>query len=251
MAGYTVIIPTLNEEHWLPSLLDSLQNQVFPPSEIIVVDGGSTDATCQLVTNRQAIIYQQKKINQPLLRLIQTASGISHQRNLGASHAKEKILLFLDADVVLNTKDTALLFTHFFRTKADIVVSMYRPPMIAHWSVKSLFAVLSAMVWFSQWGPIPAGSGQCVLIRKSLFEKLGGFDEHLRITEDLEFIRSAGQQRHRVRVAPLRLTVSDRRFTKNNRWQMIWLYIKVSWWFILNQHHQQTKAVEYVLGEHS
>lgn len=249
MAGYSVVIPTLNEEHWLPQLLLSIEQQRLMPSEVIVVDCGSTDATLAVVKKWQQR-WNENGNTAPQLRLLRTKAGIAHQRNIGAKSARENILLFLDADVLLNTKDTVLLLKHFLRTKADIVIPLYRVPATAHRSVDVLFRSLSALIWLAQWGPIPAGGGQCLLAFRSAFNKLNGFDEGLRITEDLDFIRRAGRSNLKVRVAPLWITVSDRRFTPASRWQTIWLYTKVSWWFVFNQHHAQTKQVEYALGEH-
>lgn len=237
MARCSIIIPTLNEASWLPQLLTSLQTN-YPKTEIIVVDGGSSDTTVALA----------KGI--PSVRVITTHKGIAHQRNLGAKSAKSNCLLFLDSDVFLNNSILNTLLAFKTRTNADIVLPLYAVPHTAHWAVKLLFWTLSVAIWISQWGPIPAGGGQCILITKAAFTKLGGFNESLRITEDLDFIRRAGKAGLTVRVAPIWLTVSDRRFTPKDRWKTIWLYIKMSWWFVFNQHHHKSLGVTYQLGHH-
>jgi glycosyltransferase involved in cell wall biosynthesis len=95
----SIIICTLNEEHYLPKLLNSLWAQKNAPiCEIIVIDGGSTDGTKSVVEAAQQIApktYSLRWANA-------TEKGVAKQRNEGASLATYEQLLFLDADVVLN-----------------------------------------------------------------------------------------------------------------------------------------------------
>src|SRR5437899_2116114 len=81
----SVIIPTLNEEGCLAETLTSVRAQ--EPAEILVVDGGSTDATCQIARGTA--------------RVLQGVRGRSAQMNLGAKHARAEVLLFLHADCTL------------------------------------------------------------------------------------------------------------------------------------------------------
>ena len=90
----SIIIPTLNEEKFLPKLLDSLAGQQDKDFEVIVVDGASGDKTVEVA---QSYI---KKV--PHLTIIQAEKpGVSYQKNLGASRATGEWLLFVDADVIL------------------------------------------------------------------------------------------------------------------------------------------------------
>lgn len=92
----SIIICTLNEELYLPKLLDSLLAQEGIPFEIILVDAGSEDAT-------QAVFEQYRlRTDIPMHFLDMSQNrGIAAQRNAGAEQAKYERLLFLDADVVL------------------------------------------------------------------------------------------------------------------------------------------------------
>lgn len=83
----TVIIPTLNEESVLLQTLESLGRQQRVTMEIIVVDGGSTDASRQIA--RESL--------QPV-RVMVTPPGRSRQLNAGAARAQGEYLLFLHAD---------------------------------------------------------------------------------------------------------------------------------------------------------
>src|ERR1035437_2498822 len=90
----SIIIPALNEEHYLPRLLQSIVKQDYRGKlEVIVVDGGSKDNTVKLAGEFKEKIKD--------LIIASTSKGISHQRNFGAEKAKYKYLMFLDADTFL------------------------------------------------------------------------------------------------------------------------------------------------------
>ena len=81
----SVIIPTLNEESCLEDTLRLLR--LHRPYEIIVVDGGSSDATCWLASAADLFLHGPR--------------GRAVQMNLGAAHATGDVLLFLHADCSL------------------------------------------------------------------------------------------------------------------------------------------------------
>ncbi|HHD57101.1 MAG TPA: glycosyltransferase, partial [Desulfobulbaceae bacterium] len=82
----SIITPVLNEEHQIVSFLDNLQ--AAPCREHILIDGGSTDRTRNL-------------INRYPVRLISSPPGRGTQQNAGASAATGEILLFLHCDTRL------------------------------------------------------------------------------------------------------------------------------------------------------
>ena len=90
----SLIICTLNEEKYLPMLLDSIQIQegIY---EIIIVDGNSTDGTIEVINAFSKISKQ------PVKLVTMERPGLSAQRNKGVEVAMYNNLLFLDADVVL------------------------------------------------------------------------------------------------------------------------------------------------------
>src|SRR5947207_3629357 len=95
----SIIIPTLNEAGCLAETLASLREQ--QPHEIIVVDGGSQDKTCEIA--RQIQNPKSQIPNYCNLVLLQTSPGRARQMNLGASHATGDVILFLHADCRLDT----------------------------------------------------------------------------------------------------------------------------------------------------
>jgi glycosyltransferase involved in cell wall biosynthesis len=83
----TVVIPTKNEERYLPILLQSIQKQTLQPDQVIVADAHSTDKTRQIATSFGATVID---------------GGLpAVARNKGAAIAKTSLIFFLDADVEL------------------------------------------------------------------------------------------------------------------------------------------------------
>ena len=91
---FSIIIPTLNEELFLPTLLVSLTEQSFGDFEVIVIDGSSADKTVAIASSFE------KKL--PRLEIIVSKiAGLPLQRNLGAKAARGSYFIFVDADSVL------------------------------------------------------------------------------------------------------------------------------------------------------
>src|SRR6266702_7918120 len=83
----SIVIPTLNEEKYLPRLLMSIREQTVPPAEVIVADADSIDKTKQIAKSFGCIV---------------TKGGyLPTGRNNGAKLATSELILFLDADVML------------------------------------------------------------------------------------------------------------------------------------------------------
>lgn len=83
----TVVIPTKNEERYLPRLLDSLERQTLEDIEIVVADAGSTDGTREAALSRGCRVV---KGGPPALG-----------RNNGARFGSGHLLCFADADITL------------------------------------------------------------------------------------------------------------------------------------------------------
>lgn len=84
----SIVIPTLNEENYLPLLLSSIQNQTYEPIEVIIADS-SSDSTPGIARDAGATVVSVEELN------------ISLARNEGARAAQGDILIFCDADCIL------------------------------------------------------------------------------------------------------------------------------------------------------
>lgn len=89
----SIIIPTYNEEEAIPQCIESLKNQTYENTEIIVIDDGSTDETVAIIEKFPKVII-----------LKQNHQGPGPARNLGAKQAEGEILLFVDADMTFDKK---------------------------------------------------------------------------------------------------------------------------------------------------
>ncbi|MDQ5951564.1 MAG: hypothetical protein QG639_845 [Patescibacteria group bacterium] len=87
---FSIVIPTLNEEKYLPKLLKDLSSQTFENFEVIVVDGNSEDTTVKKATTFK------KKLNLKIIPV--TKRNVSFQRNTGVSQTKGDWVIFMDAD---------------------------------------------------------------------------------------------------------------------------------------------------------
>lgn len=87
---FSIIIPTLNEEKYLPQLLKDLTQQTFKQFEVIVIDGHSQDLTVEKATTFKQLL--------PLQTKIVKKRNVSFQRNQGGKLAKGQWLIFMDAD---------------------------------------------------------------------------------------------------------------------------------------------------------
>ncbi len=89
MPFFSVIIPLYNKEKYIKRTLDTVLNQTFTNYEIVIVDDGSEDNSCEIV----------KSISDPRIRLIsQKNGGPSRARNCAIREARGQYIAFLDAD---------------------------------------------------------------------------------------------------------------------------------------------------------
>jgi rSAM/selenodomain-associated transferase 2 len=184
-----VILPTLNEESCLAETVYLLRQQ--QPHEIIVVDGGSSDRTCQLAAQAD--------------RLLQSPGGRALQMNLGAAHAAGNVLLFLHADCSLETG--ALAEAEKVLHKRGIIAGCFTMKVRAHgWLYRCIDSCATARVRLT--GIVYGDQG--LFLSRECFERLGGFPP-LGFMEDLFF--SQKLRRHgRIAVSPRRIFVSPRRW---------------------------------------
>ena len=88
---FSVVIPLFNKRSSIKRALDSIANQTHLPSEVIIVDDGSTDEGAEVV---RGIVTEKFDI----LLVEQANQGVSSARNVGISRSKNDIVFLLDAD---------------------------------------------------------------------------------------------------------------------------------------------------------
>jgi rSAM/selenodomain-associated transferase 2 len=190
-SSISIIIPTLNEAGNIPAL-KMLIPQV---SEIIVVDGGSNDATVKIATDLG-------------ISVLHTDKGRGVQLNIGAGMATSEILLFLHADTVLPPAFSELVIDCLAQEET-ILGSFSLEIQPASLLLRLICAGANLRSRFLQ---LPYGD-QSLFIRKTDFETIGGFPE-TPIMEDYTFVKLA-KKLGKVRTLPQTVTTSAR------RWQTI------------------------------
>ena len=176
----SIIICTLNEEHYLPKLLESLVNQKASfDYEILVVDAGSTDNTEGVVQQCQLAAYF------PLQFIAFNQRGIARQRNAGAQRAKYEQLLFLDADVVLNEQFLATAMAQIEAQKLPVAgTKLYAAESTMGFrAVYSFYSNIYLPItrWFN-----PVIHGCSIFVTKDMHNKIGGFKEGI-LFEDFRY----------------------------------------------------------------
>ncbi|WP_455644678.1 MJ1255/VC2487 family glycosyltransferase [Methanosphaera sp.] len=207
----SIIIPTYNEEEFLPNLLKSISRQNFDDLEIIIADAHSTDKTIEIAKS-----YNCKIVPGGL-----PGTG----RNNGARVAQGELLLFLDADSVLTNNYITSAIEEFELHNLGIAITQIVPlekgfiNQISHEFANYMTKQISTIK--------PHGAG-CygILTYKSLHEKVNGFDEDLDFGEDTDYIERIGKiSRFKVLSNP-RLLVSTRRLEEEGLSEITKKYAK-------------------------
>ena len=240
---FSIIIPCLNEEHFVPFLLEDLQQQSYQDFEVIVVDGQSDDKT------------QQKVKEFPGVKLIVAHKrNAAFQRNLGATQAKGEFLLFLDADIRIEPNFVPSLINHIKKHKIicggtiskPIEVNMIGKPNIID---RALFTVWNYWMIILQ-NISPQASGNCIFCRKVEHDKLGGFNSKIMLGEDIAYAKKAAKLgKFCILPTSIYISTSVRRYRTQGYFNYLFNVIKycLQAIFRFNKNHD---TVEYAFGNH-
>ncbi|MBX2865984.1 MAG: glycosyltransferase family 2 protein [Leptolyngbyaceae cyanobacterium MAG.088] len=179
----SIVIPAYNAATYLPEVIQSVIDQSYKNWELLVINDGSKDNTAE-VTNH----YCQKDSR---IRLISKENGgVSVARNLGAKLAKGELIAFLDSDD-LWSKDKLLTHTEYMEANPQVGVSFSRVELIES-DGKSTDKLTDNIVETVQPHELfytnPTVTTSNLVIRKSVFEELNGFDESMQYNEDIDLL---------------------------------------------------------------
>jgi glycosyltransferase involved in cell wall biosynthesis len=216
----SVIIPVLNEAETISGILSDLQGQQAYVTSVIVVDGGSSDAT----------ELQAKKF--PFVTFVRAAkANVAHQRNVGALKASGKWLVFVDADVRLSKGAIKHMIAEMEARQLDIGCPLYKPTTDKRF-LQFVYQFFNAFfVLFQRLAP--SGGGMGIVVRSELFTKADGFDETLTY-EDIAFIRKASRL-GKFGMLCEKIEISVRRFEKQGTVRVFAVYLLLSIFFITGQ----------------
>lgn len=232
----SIFIPTRNEAKYIGTTL--AQFEPFWEKydlEIIVSDAHSTDGTVEIVQHFAELSHQR-------VRLVQAGPGkqnIAIGCNLGAAQAKAPLLFRIDADVRIPDKDYFFgkVFEAFGKDPELVgaTVPIWVYPEEARTSDRLYHIMMNTVIRGSFWVKTPLAKGECQLVRRSAFEKIGGYKEHLTAGEDCNLfyrLQDVGRIRY---LRKLRIHHSPRRFRQYGYMRLSLIYLREGLWMMLGR----------------
>lgn len=236
---FTIVIPALNEEKFLPLLLQDLAKQTIRDFEVIVVDGQSTDKTVE-----RSKTFADKL---PSLSILTSKiKNVSIQRNLGALKARGQYLLFNDADNRLPVYFLEGVRYQLHVRPMDLFTCWFIPDSTTR-SDKTIATYMNIIVETGSLIGQPAAYGALIGCRQNIYRKIGGFDSKIGFAEDTEFVNRGFKKGFSFGVfREPRYTYSFRRFRKIGKIKLLQKYAVLNLKFLTNQKVNQSK--EYPMG---
>lgn len=218
----SIIIPLLNEVDNLPNLIAHINALSPAPQQVIVVDGGSTDGSMTAAYNLLKALPKATQLSIDW-QIIESTAGRACQMNAGAKRATGDVFLFLHADTRLPTDaidDIQRAMTTYDWGRFNVRLDSHHP----------LLKVVGIMINKRSRLVSIATGDQAIFIKKSLFERLGGYSDQP-LMEDVELCK---RLKPISRPACLKSTVttSARRWQQNGYFRTIFLmwHLRFDYW---------------------
>jgi glycosyltransferase involved in cell wall biosynthesis len=172
----SIVVPAHNEARFLRGLLQSIQRFAPAGVETVVVDNGSSDDTSSIAQNHGCRVTRLDRRAFP-----------SVARNAGVRASSGDVLVFLDADIELTAEWGATLSAIVESLRASPMVvtgDQYHISQRPSWLERVWFDALRAKT------PTYIDGGNLITTR-AVFDRIGGFAEHLETSEDVDFCTRA------------------------------------------------------------
>lgn len=202
MKSISIIIPVLNEADNICGLLDFLIEECQPhDAEIIVVDGGSVDDTCDLVKAKNVLLIHCEKASRAI------------QMNKAAEFATKEILYFVHAD----TQPPSGFCNYIFEAMKTAEMGCFR------FKFQSSHLLLKVNSWFTRFDVMWCrGGDQTLFVTRKVFDDLEGYDTYFSIMEEYDFMRRA-REKYTFKILPYDVKVSARKYNTNS-----WLKVQLA-----------------------
>lgn len=204
MASISIIIPTYNEAAGIGKLINYLlENGEGKITDLIISDGGSSDATIDIAVKAGA------------KALLSPQKGRAAQMNHGAAEATGDILYFIHADTFPPTTYVADILNAI---QDGFDLGRYRTRFDSNRNI------LKVNAWFTRFDLfICYGGDQTLFMRRDFFERIKGFDAQMRIMEDYDIVTRAKAQGARYKIFNNAALLSARKYDTNS-----WLRVQTA-----------------------
>lgn len=238
---FSIVIPTLNEEKYLPRLLQDLVKQSNQDFEVIVVDGKSDDKTVEGVEKFRTKIKKLKVLDSK-------KRNVAMQRNMGGKKAKGMWIVFMDADAQLPEFFLDEIKYQILETQAEAFTSLCKADR-NNFHTKYIEWGMNLALIVTHLIKIPIAVGAMTGCKRSVFQKSGGYDKKLLYGEDTFFIRNLLDAGYRVKLffRP-KFIMSLRRFRHEKPLKLAGRYLMLSYKNFRNIKIDPEK--DYPMGGH-
>lgn len=203
MKKLSVITINLNNKNGLEKTIDSIINQTFTNFELIVIDGGSTDGSLDIIN---------KNANNITCKISEPDTGIYHAMNKGILNAGGDYCFFLNSgDYFVNADVLSAIFSKNLTedvVQGNMLVSLNNK-IVGKCSGKEILTFLDVYSSIIK--------HQASFIKRNLFTKFGPYNESLKIVADWEFfIKSVGLGNASYRYVNIDISIFDNNGISNN-----------------------------------
>lgn len=182
IAKVSVIVPTYNHGHFISAAIQGVLSQTRTDAEIVIVDDGSTDDTGSVV----------RSFGERVKYIRQENAGVCAARNRGVAETSGDLIAFLDADDIWEPT----------KLEKQAAVFASDPGIgLVHCGIREFDSATGDAIaeyldggegWVAEelalWErPVILGPGGSIMVRRDVFEEVGGFDVRLKNGEDWEF----------------------------------------------------------------
>ncbi len=222
----SVIIPTKNEELWLANLLAQITT-IPEITEIIVVDNNSSDKTRSIAQSFGCKLFDGG------------LPGVS--RNIGARQARSEHLIFLDADTTIDRLLLRTTIEHLAEPGVAAVHFFSIPKTNDNW-IRFYYQITNWFFFSMDKLGFSYGLGSFVAARKSAFLEIDGFNEQIKVGEDVDFFRRISKVGRVVYSKENHVYVSARRLFIENK---ILFPMKCVFWMLLRLVGTSISLIDY------
>lgn len=238
----SIVIPMFNSAEWITDTLDSVLRQSYPPEELelLVLDDGSTDDSVALARE----FLSDHSMSGALIPSDRNR-GVGSTRNAGWRRARGEWIQFLDSDDLLGPSKIDVQARVAVQSPSDVAVVFSRwqhlelregrwqpaAPIVSPAVEDETVVSILEDLYFGYVGP--------TLMRRSVLEAVGGFDESLTLGEDLDLMLRIALGEWRFLEAPAEESIFFHRRTPESLWRRSEQLVEPVW-----NHHRALRDVE-------